>query len=87
MSEAVRLVVVQTDDVNAFMESEEFKAFDEHCRQYTEDVLARAMAPLTASERIEFLAWYGGMQWEGYWESRSQAAYGAVMFAISRGLG
>lgn len=70
-----------------FMQTPEFKAFDEAQAEYTSDVLAMCLDGLTEGERLEFYAWWGSMQWEGFWETRSEAAQNAILTAISWGLG
>ncbi len=83
----MEILITNVDDIESFMQSDEFKLFDDHCREYQEQVLERCLKPLSDSERIEFLAWWGSMQWEGFWDSLSEPAYIAINTAISWGLG
>jgi len=76
-----------TDNLDDFMQSDIFKDFQKRCDDYTEHVLAKAMDGLSDKDKMDFMCWYGNMQYENFWEERSEAVSNAILWTISMGLG
>ena len=75
------------DNLDDFMQSDAFKEFQKRCNDYTEHVLANAMEGLSDKDKIDFMCWYGKMEYENFLDERSEAVSNAILWTISMGLG
>ena len=81
----MELKVFQTDNIEKFMESDEFKEFEKKRADYTDWVTAQAKEGLTPEELEWFNRWNKGESID--WKSVPENAYSAIMHMINMGLG
>ncbi len=81
------ITVSTYSSIEDFMNSNEFKSFDAHCNQYMSDVKAKAQENLTDEQKEEFLQWWENRMPEGFWNTRSNETFNAILYAISMGGG
>lgn len=79
--------IIKTDDVDMFMQSDDFKEFQNQCDEYTKQVLKNTLDGLSETEQTEFLCWYNNQMSDDFWQTRSEKSASAILYAICRGLG
>ncbi len=79
----MNIKIIETDNIEEFMQSDEFKAFNDQCEKYVDYVLAEAKKDLNADEIAEFDLWWTGK----LSKATHKKAESAIMYTISMGLG
>jgi hypothetical protein len=73
------------EEVKRFMETEQFKKFDEGCRKYLEDVKEKALSDLNQTEADIFNRWWKGEQID--WNTVPEKTSSAILWACGQGAG